>query len=263
LALVLPGCTAGSPQCPTEAEARTRALKGAPLATITAVHRSATAALITPECPSWLLEGADKAGRPLQAQLSADDLLYHSYIPPGLTKAAATAKAQAVGWASPEGGPALVLPYATGFQPYWLIGENRFIDPRSGQALSGPPLPLKAAIALAKGRTPLRTTQEREVWDVSQNLLMIGGWDAGRRPLAVWVGAAGVRAWTYLDAGISATDAERRSIPHQFQWLGQSIIEDPTHPAWSMRAITTQGELVEFLVDLKSGAERILRVSNP
>jgi uncharacterized protein YpmB len=195
-------------------------------------------------------------------QLSEDNLLYYYYRPAGLTKAEATAKAQAAGWAPPANGPTLVIPYATGFHAYWLAGENRFIDPKTGQPLSGPPLPLKEAIAKAKAATPLRTTQEKEVWDVSQNLLMIGGWDEARRPLAVWVGAEGVKAWTYLDEGISSTEAEKRSVPYKFQWVGQAIIEDPAKPVWSMRAITAEGELVEFQVDLHGGAERVLHLES-
>lgn len=230
--------------------------------TIQTVHQSNTATLITPACSSWLIEGLDQGGRPLQAQLSEDELLYYYYLPPGLTKAQAAEKAKAAGWTVPEGGPTLVVPYASGFHAYWVAGENRFID-LNGQLLDGPPLPLNEAIEKAKQGSPLRTTQEKEIWDLSQNLLMLGGWDDAKRPLAVWVGKEGVTAWTYLDEGISSTEAEKRSIPYKFQWLGQSIIEEPTNPVWSMRAITTEGELVEFQVGLKSGEEKVLHLTKP
>lgn len=247
----------------TERAVRERVLTETPLRAIDALHQSATATLITPACSSWLIEGRDEAGRPLQAQLSEDELLYYYYRPAGLTKEEAATTAKAAGWSLPEGGPTMVLPYASGFHAYWLAGENRFIDPVSGELISAPPLALKEGIERAKAESPLRTTQEREVWDLSQNLLLVGGWDEAKRPLAVWVGAEGVKAWTYLDQGISSTDAERRSLPYNFQWLGQSILEEPENPVWSMRAITAEGELVEFQVDLKGEAERVLHLSPP
>ncbi|HLO02274.1 MAG TPA: hypothetical protein VK191_04095 [Symbiobacteriaceae bacterium] len=163
----------------------------------------------------------------------------------------------------PANAPTMVVPYASGFHAYWVAGENKFIDPASGQLLGGPSLSLKEAIALAKQSSPLQSTQEKEIWDLSQSLFMIGGWDQAKRPLAVWVGKEGVKAWTYLDEGLSATEAEKRSLPYKFQWLGQSIIEDPLNPVWSMRAITAEGELVEFQVGLKSGAERVLHLTQP
>lgn len=237
--------------------------QGSPLQTIEAVHQSQTATLITPGCSSWLFEGADSAGRPLQAQFSEDELLYYYYLPAGLTKAEAAEKAKAAGWTIPANGPTMVVPYASGYHAYWLAGENRFIDPVGGQILDGPPLSLEEAITKAKQGSPLKTTQEKEIWDLSQNLLMLGGWDQAKRPLAVWVGKEGVKTWVYLDEGISADEAEKRSVPYKFQWLGQSIIEEPSDPVWSMRAITAEGELVEFQVGLKSGEERVLHLAQP
>lgn len=209
------------------------------------------------------MEGTDSGGRPLQAQLSEDELLYYYYLPAGLTKAEAAEKAKAAGWSLPENAPTMVVPYASGLPAYWLAGENRFIDPASGALLDGPPLSLSDAIAKAKEGSPLRTTQEKEIWDLRENLLMIGGWDEAKRPLAVWVGKEGVKSWVYLDEGISSTEAEKRSVPYNFQWLGQSIIEEPANPVWSMRAITAEGELVEFQVGLKSGEERVLHLTQP
>lgn len=218
----------------------------------------------------------------MQAQFSEDELLYYYYLPAGLTKAEAAERAKAAGWSLPANAPTMVLPYASGLPAYWLAGENRFIDPISGQLFDGPPLPLSEAIEKAKQGSPLRTTQEKEIWDVSQNLLMIGGWDQSKRPLAVWVGKEGVKNWTYLDEGISATEAEKRSIPYNFQWVGQAILEESEgnlrgqcefspagdcppkeSPVWSMRAITAEGELVEFQVGLQSGEERVLHLTQP
>jgi uncharacterized protein YpmB len=233
------------------------------MTTISGLHRSQTAALITADCSSWLIEGTDREGHPLQVQVSEDALLYYYYLPKGLTKAEAVAKAAALGWQPEKDGPVLVLPYGTGFQPYWAFSAKRFLDPVTGEARSGPAITYAAATKLAMSATPMVTAQQQEIWDVARNLWLVGGFDKQKRPLTAWVGQQGVVAWTYLDEGIPFQEAEKRAEKYKFQWIGQSIIEDPDRPVWSMRAIQSDGELVEFHVDLKTGAEAVLKLARP
>lgn len=119
----------------------------------------------------------------------------------------------------------------------------------------GPPVSKDEAISTVTKLTPLKRVQTVDLTPPGPRMWVVYGLDESGRPGAAWVWKAGkVEGYTFLDKGISGSDATSKAKSMGLTTLNISpVLVNPSNPAWYVFVQTPDGSQSFVLVDLATG----------